>query len=291
MKYYSGNLFPRSYAGNIILSYHGFRAHGHRLAMIPADANGVPNGEPRDIIRGWDLNEATNTPLGAPVDVFVAKDGSIYVTEDKNGNLLRLSYDRSQGNGAPLTPKPIDTTPLPEDRAKCDALATRTDLFSRVQRDVIDTKCVGCHGVGPGFPGQLALLKCDDVGNAERLLAARRVGSPLVIPRKLDSELVLRLRGEGFPQMPAGGVKAELLELVTEWIASGAPVPANSEGVVLPGDRQQPCPQGNGDYCGGNGIRGAPNTLYLCEDGNVSVVRACATCLPAGPGQIDKCAP
>jgi glucose/arabinose dehydrogenase len=292
MKYYFGNSFPSAYRGNLILGYHGYRAYGHRLVMVPVDATGIPNGEPKDIIRGWDENTATNTPLGAPVDVLVAKDGSIFVTEDKNGDVLRVFYDKTKGHGRPLTPKPIDTTPLPGDQARCAALLGRSDLFSRIEREIIDTRCVGCHGVGPGFPGKLALLKCDDVGNAKRLLAARPNAPALVAPNDVSSELVLRLEGRGFPQMPAGGIRSAELDLVKQWIASGAPVPANDEGVVLPADRSQPCPQGNGEYCGGNGIRGASNTLYHCESGVVTVVKACeGRCRAAPPGQIDKCVP
>ncbi len=40
-----------------------------------------------------------------------------------------------------------------------------------------------------------------------------------------NSELVLRLRGQGFPQMPAGGVSPEPLQEVQSWIHDGALLP------------------------------------------------------------------
>ncbi|GAC1351083.1 MAG: hypothetical protein NVS3B20_02050 [Polyangiales bacterium] len=224
MKYYFGNLFPSAYQGNLILAYHGYRAYGHRLVMVPTDSRGVPNGDPLDIIRGWE--KTANNPQGAPVDVMIAKDGSIVLTDDKNGAVLRVFFDRSQGTGAPMTPLPVAKhVPTQEEQSRCAALSTKTNEFARLQRNVIDTHCVSCHGAGPGFPGSLALLKCDDIGNAQRLLAARPHGlSALVTPGNLQSELVLRLKGQGFPKMPARGVPAEGLKAVEDWIAHGAPI-------------------------------------------------------------------
>ena len=46
-----------------------------------------------------------------------------------------------------------------------------------------------------------------------------------VTPGNLHSELVLRLKGQGFPQMPAGGLSPEGLEEVETWIREGAAVP------------------------------------------------------------------
>jgi len=46
-----------------------------------------------------------------------------------------------------------------------------------------------------------------------------------VTPGDENSELVLRLEGQGFPQMPAGGVSPEQLEEVQSWIHGGAVAP------------------------------------------------------------------
>jgi len=34
--------------------------------------------------------------MGAPTDVKVGADGAVYVTEDRNGTVLRLSAERAQ---------------------------------------------------------------------------------------------------------------------------------------------------------------------------------------------------
>jgi glucose/arabinose dehydrogenase len=227
MQFYTGTMFPAAYRNQLIVTFHGFREHGHRLMLVPVDTNGVPGaGAPLDIIRGWDKSADGKDPQGAPVDVTVAQDGSLYVTEDKNNDVLRVFFDPSAGDGAPMKPLPVQKPVVSADeKARCDALAKRNDEFSRVQRDVIDTSCVGCHGAGPGFAGGLALLKCDAVGNAKRLTEVRADRTALVVPRNQNSELVLRLKGQGFPQMPAGGLSPEQLEEVQSWIRAGALVP------------------------------------------------------------------
>lgn len=227
MAYYTGTLFPAAYRGNLIVGYHGYRANGHRLVVVPVDQNGVPGGgEPLDIIRNWEKSADGRDPIGSPVDVLVAKDGSIYVTEDKNGDVLRVFYDPSDGDGRPMRPlPPRQVVQSPEERARCEALATRTDPFAAVQRDVIDVSCVSCHGVGPGYAGGLRLDKCDAVGNAQRLVAPRAGNAPYVVPRDMDSELVRRFEGRGYPQMPAGGISNEQMQKVEAWIMAGAPVP------------------------------------------------------------------
>lgn len=228
MTYYNGPMLPAPYKGQLIVAYHGYRATGHRLVMVPVDQNGVPgSGEPLDIIRGWDKSADGREPLGAPVDVLAAKDGSLYITEDKNGDVLRLYFNAAQGNGAPMRPLPPERPAVsPEEAQRCNALAQRTDSFSKVQKDVIDVACVSCHGVGPGYAGGLRLDKCDAIGNATRLRAARSGGRPAYVkPNDLNSELVLRIKGEGYPQMPAGGLNPEQLEEVENWINAGAPIP------------------------------------------------------------------
>lgn len=228
MNFYTGAMFPAAYKNHLLVTLHGYREYGHRLMLVPVDAQGVPGvGEPLDILRGWDKSADGRDPQGAPVDVIVARDGSLYVTEDKNGDVLRVFFDARLGDGAPMRPRPPSRPVVSADeQARCAALAGRTDDFSRVQRDVIDTACVSCHGAGPGYAGGLALFKCDAVGNAKRLTTARGGGrGAYVSGGDLGSELLLRLKGQGFPQMPAGGVSPEALSEVETWIRAGAPLP------------------------------------------------------------------
>lgn len=227
MEYYTGTLLPAPYRGQLLVGLHGYRALGHRLVLVPVDATGVPTGAPlTDVIRGWD--QTMEHPTGTPVDVMVARDGAVWISEDRNGTVLRLWYDAARGNGAPMTPRDGMTTTStdPMEAERCRAMAGRDALFTRVQRDVIDVACVSCHGTGTAFAGGLRLSKCDDIGNARRLLGARPDGHTLVVPGNAErSELYNRMRGVGYPRMPAEGLSPEQLEEVTAWIRMGAPIP------------------------------------------------------------------
>jgi glucose/arabinose dehydrogenase len=75
-------------AGALIIAYHGYRKHGHRIVAFPADARGMPTGDSLDVVYGWDRQKSQ--PMGAPVDIKQAADGAFYITEDRNGTLLRL---------------------------------------------------------------------------------------------------------------------------------------------------------------------------------------------------------
>lgn len=228
MAFYTGTLFPAAYRDQLIVAYHGYREHGHRLVMVPVDARGAPTGAaPLDIIRGWNKRSDSRDPQGAPVDVIVAHDGSLYLTEDKNGAVLRVFYDAKAGAGAPLPVLAPTAAVVDADEAtRCADLAKRTDRFARIQREVIDNACVSCHGVAGGNAGNLALRRCDAVGNAQRLTTARSDGrEAYAVAGNIDSELLLRLQGKGFPQMPAGGLGAAQLRLVQDWVRTGAVAP------------------------------------------------------------------
>jgi glucose/arabinose dehydrogenase len=225
MKYYTGDMFPDVYKGNLILGYHGYKPYGHRLVMVPVDERGVPRGEPLDIIRDWDKKVATGDPQGAPVDVIVAKDGSIYVTEDKNGDILRVVYESGKGDGKPLVPVPPKKIVDPEEQKRCDALEQMTGPLADLQREVLDAACTSCHGTAGGAPGGFVLRKCDPEANAKRLTTPWSTIGPLVKPGDTQSSpLLALLKGEGgLPQMPAGGISPEQTEVVLEWIRAGAP--------------------------------------------------------------------
>lgn len=85
---------PAPFTGHLLLTYHGFRPGGHRLVAFKLDARGLPGGKPVDLIASWSAVPAGPSqraqPMGAPVDVRIAPDGAIFVSEDRNGTVLRL---------------------------------------------------------------------------------------------------------------------------------------------------------------------------------------------------------
>ncbi len=89
MLLYRGEALP-GLAGRLVIPYHGYRVGGHRLVSLALDETGHPAGPPKDLVSGWS-SSAGHNPMGAPVAVTEMPDGSILITEDRNGTLLRLA--------------------------------------------------------------------------------------------------------------------------------------------------------------------------------------------------------
>lgn len=217
LKYYTGSLFPAAYRNKLVVPYHGYDPKGHRVVLVDVDDRGVPTGKaPREIVRNWDATP--EHPMGAPVDIIVGADGSMFLTEDKNQTVLRLFYDAAEGDGAPLAPKGAAASGPTNERALCDEVASSSHPLARIENDLLDTQCVACH---TGL-----LNKCDMRGNRERLIAKR-----MVVPGDAAaSELYLRIAGEGAfasRRMPLGGehVDDDLVAAVKAWIDQGAKAP------------------------------------------------------------------
>jgi len=80
---------PAPFTGNMVLTYHGYRKGGHRLVAFKLEKGGAPQGAAVELIAGWDAAPGSGT-MGAPVDARIAPDGSIFITEDRHGTVLRL---------------------------------------------------------------------------------------------------------------------------------------------------------------------------------------------------------
>ena len=76
--------------GQLLIGYHGYRAKGHRIVSLAVDGQGQPLGEPQDLVAAWDYAEGAH-PQGAPVALWQMDDGSVLISEDHNGTLLRLA--------------------------------------------------------------------------------------------------------------------------------------------------------------------------------------------------------
>jgi glucose/arabinose dehydrogenase len=75
---------------HLLIGYHGYRAKGHRIVSFGLDGQGLPTGEAQDLVSGWGYVEGSH-PQGAPVGLWQLGDGSVLITEDHNGTLLRLA--------------------------------------------------------------------------------------------------------------------------------------------------------------------------------------------------------
>jgi glucose/arabinose dehydrogenase len=74
----------------LAIASHGYMPTGHRITLIPINARGDLAGQSRDIVFGWNALRGVR-PTGTPVGITPAPNGGLYVTEDGNGTLLRIS--------------------------------------------------------------------------------------------------------------------------------------------------------------------------------------------------------
>jgi len=83
-------MFPAEYRGDLLVAYHGSwnrtTPTGAKIVRVRV-ANGKPVGV-EDFITGWQA--ANGTRWGRPVDVVVAADGSVMISDDDAGAIYRV---------------------------------------------------------------------------------------------------------------------------------------------------------------------------------------------------------
>ncbi len=92
MRFYSGDMFPASYKGNIFMARHGswdrtVKTGGDVVAMKLKPDGSFDSFTP--FMTGFLQN---NNYVGRPVDVLQLKDGSMLVSDDYNGAIWRVSH-------------------------------------------------------------------------------------------------------------------------------------------------------------------------------------------------------
>jgi glucose/arabinose dehydrogenase len=94
--FYEGDDFPAAYKGSAFVTLHGSwnRAQraGHKVVRLLFDSTGKPTGEYEDFMTGFVISNAQ--VWGRPVGIAVAQDGSLFVTEDGNGTIWRVTHQR-----------------------------------------------------------------------------------------------------------------------------------------------------------------------------------------------------
>lgn len=93
LRFYTGNMFPSEYRNRIFIAQHGSWNRttpiGYRVMMVRLENNKPVDYAP--FATGWLDNE---NAFGRPVDVIVAPDGALLVSDDKQGVIYRISYQR-----------------------------------------------------------------------------------------------------------------------------------------------------------------------------------------------------
>lgn len=93
MRFYTGNMFLPEYKNQIFMAEHGSWNRstpvGYRIMLVRLE-----NGKPSQYIpfaTGWLQNDGK--VLGRPVDVEIARDGALLVSDDENGAIYRITFE------------------------------------------------------------------------------------------------------------------------------------------------------------------------------------------------------
>jgi glucose/arabinose dehydrogenase len=91
--FYEGAQFPAEYKGDAFVALHGSwnraKRTGYKVVRL-IFKDGKPTGEYQDFLVGFVANDAS--VWGRPVDVAVAADGALLVTDDSGGAIWRVAY-------------------------------------------------------------------------------------------------------------------------------------------------------------------------------------------------------
>jgi glucose/arabinose dehydrogenase len=94
MRFYNGKMFPADMQNQVIIAEHGSwnrtNRIGYRLMLVKIENNKAISYT--EFATGWLLKDGNVT--GRPVDVQVAPDGALLVSDDKAGAIYRISYSK-----------------------------------------------------------------------------------------------------------------------------------------------------------------------------------------------------
>ena len=95
MRFYTGDMFPDRYKNQIFIAEHGSwnrspdAGHtGYRITVVHLENNRPVEYEV--FAEGW--LQSDNRAWGRPVDVLVAPDGALLISDDRVGVIYRVSY-------------------------------------------------------------------------------------------------------------------------------------------------------------------------------------------------------
>jgi glucose/arabinose dehydrogenase len=93
MRFYAGERFPQKYRAAIFIAEHGSwnrsKKIGYRVSVVYGLDTPKPTYEP--FAEGWLQGDES---WGRPVDVIVAPDGALLVSDDRAGAVYRIDYQR-----------------------------------------------------------------------------------------------------------------------------------------------------------------------------------------------------
>jgi glucose/arabinose dehydrogenase len=97
LAFYTGQAFPAAFRGDLFIALHGSwnrtEPTGYKVARLRLDGS-TPAGGLEDFVWGW-LDEATGEVTGRPVGLAVGPDGALYISDDFNGRIFRVTFGDS----------------------------------------------------------------------------------------------------------------------------------------------------------------------------------------------------
>jgi glucose/arabinose dehydrogenase len=97
MRFYTGDMFPDTYRNHVFIAEHGSWNRskaagktGYRVALVRVDDGRAVAYE--TFMEGFLVGDDEEV-IGRPVDVMIAPDGALLVSDDKRGAIYRVSYD------------------------------------------------------------------------------------------------------------------------------------------------------------------------------------------------------
>jgi glucose/arabinose dehydrogenase len=105
LAFYTGTMFPEEYHGDLFVALHGSWNRsvpvGYKVVRVDF-SGGRPVAEAQDFVSGWlsgsrrRLSYGVGESWGRPVDVLVASDGALLISDDGGGRIFRVAYERGQ---------------------------------------------------------------------------------------------------------------------------------------------------------------------------------------------------
>ncbi|WIG60074.1 MAG: L-sorbosone dehydrogenase [Ktedonobacterales bacterium] len=93
LAFYTASAFPQQWRG-LFVAFHGSWNRsvptGYKLVFVPLTPQGQIAGPAQDFVTGW--LQSNGDVRGRPVGLAVGPDGALYVSDDADGNIYRISY-------------------------------------------------------------------------------------------------------------------------------------------------------------------------------------------------------
>ncbi|MCB0669784.1 MAG: PQQ-dependent sugar dehydrogenase [Saprospiraceae bacterium] len=197
--FYQGDQFPSRYREGVFITFHGstnrapYPQAGYFVCFVPFQ-NGNPTGDWEVFADGFaevDTIVSTSDAKYRPMGLAEGPDGSLYVTDSRNGKIWRIMF---KGDRATFDDQDLASM---EERKSRSNLRTPDEIEDDLQRDKdqgmalnYNLYCAPCHqrngeGAGGRFP---PLTDAQWLGNKERLVD--------IVLQGLSGEI--SVHGEGF---------------------------------------------------------------------------------------------